>query len=152
MTARPKTTVKHVVARVDEIPDGGRLIVTVSGKSIGVFHVGGRFFALLNRCPHQAAPLCEGDIRRSIDPGPPGILSFASDRYIVICPWHAWEFDLETGQSSFDPFGVRVRRYPVDVEDGGSISYLASRETAADYSIEIFPVAIEDDYIVVSIG
>ena len=32
-----------------------------AGGSIGVFNVGGEFFALLNRCPHQGGPLCLGN-------------------------------------------------------------------------------------------
>ncbi|HEV8638476.1 MAG TPA: Rieske 2Fe-2S domain-containing protein, partial [Chloroflexota bacterium] len=48
---------KHVVAAVDEIPPGGRKIVEVAGRSIGVFNLGGEFFALRNRCPHQGGPL-----------------------------------------------------------------------------------------------
>jgi nitrite reductase/ring-hydroxylating ferredoxin subunit len=31
--------------------------VTIDGKSIGVFNVGGRFFALRNRCPHRGIEL-----------------------------------------------------------------------------------------------
>jgi 3-phenylpropionate/trans-cinnamate dioxygenase ferredoxin subunit len=34
------------------------------------------------------------------------------------CPWHGWEFDIASGRSLFDPDGVRVRNYPVTVEDG----------------------------------
>ena len=48
-------------ATVDEIPPGGRKIVEVAGRTIGVFNVDGEFFALLNRCPHQGGPLCTGN-------------------------------------------------------------------------------------------
>ena len=53
---------KYVVAAVDEIPPGGRKIVDVAGRSIGVFNLGGEYFALRNRCPHQGGPLCEGRV------------------------------------------------------------------------------------------
>ena len=52
---------KWVVATVDEIPPGARKVVDVGGRSIGVFNVGGEFFAVLNRCPHQGGPLCLGN-------------------------------------------------------------------------------------------
>ncbi len=42
-----------MVAAAREIPPGGRKIVQVGGREIGVFNLGGEFFALLNRCPHQ---------------------------------------------------------------------------------------------------
>ena len=52
---------KYVVATVAEIPPGERKIVDVGGRSVGVFNVGGEFFAVLNRCPHQGGPLCQGN-------------------------------------------------------------------------------------------
>ena len=101
---------KWVVATVDEIPPGERKIVDVGGRSIGVFNVGGEFFALLNRCPHQGGPLCTGNThgflrsagRRRVPLQPRG-------RRCVRCPWHGWEYDLRTGQSWFDPGHVLVR-------------------------------------------
>ena len=48
---------KHVVAAVAEIPPGGRKLVTIRGREIGVFNLDGAFYALVNRCPHQAAIL-----------------------------------------------------------------------------------------------
>ena len=50
----------RVVGTIDEIPPGQRKIVDVAGRTIGVFNVGGDYFALLNRCPHQGGPLCSG--------------------------------------------------------------------------------------------
>ena len=44
---------KHVVAKVSDVPQGGRLLLTLQGRSVGIFNVGGRFYALLNRCPHS---------------------------------------------------------------------------------------------------
>ena len=35
---------RHVVATVDEIPAGGRKIVTVNGREIGIFKVGDAFY------------------------------------------------------------------------------------------------------------
>src|SRR5947207_3268589 len=50
----------YVVGTVDEIPVGGRKIVEVAGRSIGIFNVAGEYVALRNRCPHQGGPLCLG--------------------------------------------------------------------------------------------
>ena len=47
------------VAAAAEIPPGAREIVAVDGLQIGVFNLAGDFHAILNRCPHQAGPLCE---------------------------------------------------------------------------------------------
>ena len=53
---------QHVVAKVGEIEPGTSKIVTVNGRDIGIFNVKGEYFALLNICPHEAAPLCRGRI------------------------------------------------------------------------------------------
>lgn len=48
---------RHIVGRVSELPPGTSKIVDAGGRSIGVFNVNGPYYALLNRCLHQAAPL-----------------------------------------------------------------------------------------------
>ena len=40
-----------VVAPVRDFPDGERRIVSVGGRSIGVFRVGESFYGIRNRCP-----------------------------------------------------------------------------------------------------
>jgi len=52
----------HVVARVDEIPPGGRKIIRLEGREVGVFNLYGEFYALQNSCPHHAARVCLGRV------------------------------------------------------------------------------------------
>ena len=51
------------VARVSEIPPGQRkIVVPFRGRAgIGIFNVGGTFYAVRNICPHKNGPLCTGD-------------------------------------------------------------------------------------------
>ena len=107
---------EHVVATLGEIPPGGRKIAEVEGRSIGVFNLNGRFFALLNRCPHQGGPLCLGQQSGLLQARVPGEYRYTRIGEIVRCPWHGWEFDLKTGRSWFDPARTRVRNYRVRVE------------------------------------
>ena len=51
---------RHVVCPAAALPPGERRIVELAGRSIGLFNVGGRLFALHNGCPHRGGPLCEG--------------------------------------------------------------------------------------------
>ena len=44
---------RHVVASVGEVPPGTSKLVTAKGREIGLFNVGGKFYALGNRCPHK---------------------------------------------------------------------------------------------------
>ena len=94
-----KQMARHVVATADEIPPGGRLIVEVAGRSIGVFNIGGEYLAVRNRCPHQGGPLCEGVQLGALHSSSPGEYEYDRPHEIIRCPWHAWEFDLRTGAS-----------------------------------------------------
>jgi 3-phenylpropionate/trans-cinnamate dioxygenase ferredoxin subunit len=137
---------QHVVARVGDIPPGGRLIVEVGGREIGIFNVGGRFFAIRNRCPHQGGPLCKGLVVGGLDANGPGEYTFDPERKLVRCPWHGWEFDIATGQSWVDPLRLRVRSYPVvvlDAEGGGRVQ--------GPYVAETYPVVVDDDRVAVEL-
>jgi 3-phenylpropionate/trans-cinnamate dioxygenase ferredoxin subunit len=112
---------KYVVGTVDEIAPGEKKIVDVGGRSIGIYNVNGEYFALLNRCPHQAGPLCLGKSYGFLKSGAVGEYEYSRPGEIVRCPWHGWEFDVRTGQSWFDPVQVRVRRYEVTVTHGSEI-------------------------------
>jgi 3-phenylpropionate/trans-cinnamate dioxygenase ferredoxin subunit len=104
------------VAQASEIPPGGRRIVEVGGRSIGVFNVNGTFVAVLNVCPHELAPVCLGAVRGTTLPSMPGEYRWGREGEILACPWHGWEFDLLTGRALVDP-RKRLRLYPVTVRD-----------------------------------
>jgi nitrite reductase/ring-hydroxylating ferredoxin subunit len=145
---------KYIVATVEEIPPGGRKIVEVAGRSIGVFHVDGEFFALRNRCPHQGGPLCAGTLGGLISAPSPGEYHYSRAGEILRCPWHGWEFDIRTGQSWFDPTRVRVRRYQVSIEGEPSDTADPAQPTDGDcesYVAETYPVAVERQHVVVDI-
>ena len=71
----------QAVCRVDEIPEGEARMFAVAETMIGVFHVGGRFFALANECPHAGASLAHGFI----------------DGDTVRCRIHHWRFSIRDG-------------------------------------------------------
>lgn len=109
--------IAHPVCRPSELPPGSRKMIEIGGRSIGVFRLAdGRFFALRNRCPHRGAPLCAGRVMGLLTAEKPYQPILQREGEILRCPWHGWEFDLTTGRSVFMPEGVRVKRYPVDVQ------------------------------------
>ena len=145
----------YVVATVDEIPPGERKIVEIAGRPIGVFNVGGEFFALLNRCPHQGGPLCLGRLSGFLRSATPGEYAYSRPGEILRCPWHGWEFDVRTGQSWFDPGQVRVRRYDVVVEPGAALETVEPAMAGLEkgpYVAETFPVSVEQRYVIVTVG
>ncbi len=146
---------KYVVATVDEIPVGQRKIVEVAGRSIGVFNVGGEFFALRNRCPHQGGPLCLGPLGGLVSSSGPGEYTYSRQGEILRCPWHGWEFDIRTGQSWFDPTGMRVRRYAVTVEGdeahGDEALVPSAGLEQGPFVAETYPISVEQRRVVVDI-
>jgi 3-phenylpropionate/trans-cinnamate dioxygenase ferredoxin subunit len=107
---------KHAVAKVNEIPPGGRKIIEINGRSIGVFNVNGTFVAAINVCPHEGGPVCRGRVSGTTLPSQPGEFCWGREGEILACPWHGWEFDLLTGKALADT-RRRLRLYPVTVED-----------------------------------
>jgi 3-phenylpropionate/trans-cinnamate dioxygenase ferredoxin subunit len=156
---------KHVVARADEIPPGQRKIVDVAGRSIGVFNVGGEYFALRNRCPHQGGPLCQGLLWGLWEAPAPGEITYSRKGEILTCGWHGWEFDIRTGQSWCDPQKLRVRAYEVHVEPGATLVAEADEpseprsspeapapgKVKGPYVAETYPVTAEGEYVVVDV-
>ncbi|HLH68542.1 MAG TPA: Rieske (2Fe-2S) protein [Candidatus Dormibacteraeota bacterium] len=145
---------KYVIAAVDEVKPGERLITMVAGRSIGVFNVDGVFYAIRNRCPHQGAELCLGRVVAPPARSPlPGSFEREEGPPFLQCPWHGWEFDLSTGRSWFDPARVRVRAYPVDVRAGLALKAELGSPARREGPVfaETYRVDVESDYIMVTI-
>ncbi len=103
------------VAALDELAPGERLLVSVSGQTIGVFNTGSRIVAVLNICPHAFAPVCLGKLGGTTLPSEPGEFIWGHENQILRCPWHGWEFDLHSGQCLTDR--RRLKRFPVIIRD-----------------------------------
>ncbi|WP_214367554.1 Rieske (2Fe-2S) protein [Pseudonocardia sp. H11422] len=110
-----------VVAEAGEIAPGAGKIVEVDGRSIGVFNIGGEYFAVRNTCPHAGGPLCEGVRSGFVRSEGPGHYDYIRRGEFLRCPWHQWEFDIRTGRSWFDPQKVRVRRYDARLAGGAEL-------------------------------
>jgi nitrite reductase/ring-hydroxylating ferredoxin subunit len=161
---------KHEICPVSEIPPGDREIVEVDGLSIGIFNIDGEYHALHNVCPHQLAPLCEGDVSGLVTAERTDRDSFSweCDGCIIKCPWHNWEFDITTGNSVFNPHKVKTRTYDVavesptqqsdeDTEDGTDDDDCHCDEETAEYGtalrgdeppIDTYDIEVEDEFIV----
>lgn len=133
---------RHVVATVGEIPPGSRKLLTIAGRDIGIFNIGGDYFALLNRCPHQGGALCQGTLVGLVTSTTPGEFTYNRRGEMLKCPWHGWEYDVRTGQSWCDPEDTRAKMYPVSVQPGETL-------VRGPFIAETFAVSVERDYIVV---
>ena len=100
---------------MSDFEDERRKIVSANGRDIVIFRYKDRFYALDNTCLHAGGPVGEGLILGKVE----AILSedkrllgerFSEDEIHIVCPWHGWEYDIETGRCAGDG-RLRLRRY-----------------------------------------
>ncbi len=107
-----------VVGTVADFPEGTHRIVSVEGREVGVFNIGGRLYGLLNRCAHQGGPVCAarrttGTLVADADSG--WQPRWEHEGEIVACPWHGLEYHVPSGRCLAYP-EIVLRRYDVVVE------------------------------------
>lgn len=108
---------RSLVACKADLAPGERRIVQIDGKSIGIFNVDGSYYALHNRCPHMAGPLCQGPVTGTTRQTDKMEFIYEREGEIVRCGWHGWEFDIKTGRCLAVEH-MRARTYVASVENG----------------------------------
>ncbi len=78
------------------------VVRAADGRSFAVFAVDDGYRVTDAVCPHNRGPLEQGWVR---------------DGRIVVCPWHWYRFDLDSGACETNPQLV-LRTYPVIERDG----------------------------------
>ncbi len=91
------------VGPIATIPPGEGRTFEVLGERVAIFRSrSGDLFASQADCPHRGGPLADGLLGGTT----------------LICPLHAWKFDLSTGLAVAGECGIKT--YPVRA-DGGQI-------------------------------
>ena len=88
------------IAPAGELPEGERLFIEVEGRSIVIFNLAGKFYAIGDVCSHDNGPVGDGEI----------------EEHEIICPRHGARFDIRTGKATSLPAVVDIPSYPVRVE------------------------------------
>jgi nitrite reductase/ring-hydroxylating ferredoxin subunit len=117
-----ETVVRYRIGTIEEIPELGVVLSQAGDVQVGVFRVKGKLYAYENRCAHQGGPVCRGDVvGRFEEPLGEGGASLglveSRDRFDIACPWHGWEYDIETGEHIADR-QIKLRSFPVYEEAG----------------------------------
>ncbi len=94
---------EYVVGKVEDIPEDEGLAVRAGRHLVAIYRVKNKVYALHNSCPHKGGAMCYGIV--------------VPDKLMVRCPWHYWNWSLETGELDTDP-RQKIRCYDVKVEDG----------------------------------
>lgn len=98
----------RVVCSTEDVSEGHPEVAEIDGVEVAIFRVDDEYFAIQNTCPHQGGPLGAGKVEDNC----------------VYCPWHGWQFDLESGEHVHGKEAART--YEVHVE--GDDIYVVSPE------------------------
>lgn len=105
MTPLRRSVTIYNLGSVSRLPLGEGRIFQLGSTSVVIFRTrGGEVFATQSSCPHRGGPLADGLIGEGK----------------VICPLHAYKFDLTTGQ----PIGnmcEALKTYPVSLSETDDI-------------------------------
>ena len=92
------------LGHVDQIPFGEGRIFKIGEKEVAIFHSrNGAVYATQPRCPHKDGPLVDGLMGGST----------------LVCPLHAWKFDLASGEALFGNCGLKT--YQVRLTQTGEV-------------------------------
>lgn len=86
------------VADASELGPGERIVVEVRGVEIAVLNVAGELHAVGNYCPHMGGPCGQGRVGPLFDREADEEMTRRKTDGVIACPWHGWEFDIETGR------------------------------------------------------
>jgi 3-phenylpropionate/trans-cinnamate dioxygenase ferredoxin component len=86
---------------VSDLAPGQCTEANVGGTPVAIYNVDGTFYATSNTCLHRGGPLGQGML----------------DGAAVMCPWHAWSWDVTTGDNVANA-ELKIPTYEVKVEDG----------------------------------
>jgi 3-phenylpropionate/trans-cinnamate dioxygenase ferredoxin component len=82
-----------------QLPPGERLFAEVGGRSIVIFNIAGKLFAIGDVCSHDNGPVGDGDI----------------DGDEIICPRHGARFDFSSGKATSLPAIIDIPAYPLRI-------------------------------------
>ena len=91
------------IGEMSSFPTGEVREVVVGGEPYAICNVEGILHAVHGICPHSGGPLGHGALHGNM----------------LVCPWHAWEFDCLTGQHDYNP-AVTVQTIAV-IADGNTV-------------------------------
>ena len=97
----------RICAEADLPPEGEVGEVEAAGRMLCVARLGGAVCVVDGPCPHEGGPLGQGVLEDGR----------------VVCPWHAFAYDLQTGVAEHDA-SFRVQVFEAEVRDGSVFAKL----------------------------
>jgi nitrite reductase (NADH) small subunit len=117
-TERAATETEYFVALLEDLPLHRIHRVQIGGRDVGIIRTADGVHAIGNRCPHQGAPMCLGHVTGTMVSSEADEYVYGHDGLVVQCPWHAYEFHIDTGRSVGGVVRGRVPVFTATVRDG----------------------------------
>jgi len=117
-SADTSAAAEHFVALLADLPLHRIHRVQVDGRDVGIIRTADGVHAIGNRCPHQGAPMCLGRVTGTMVASAADEYVYDRDGLVVQCPWHAYEFHIDTGRSVGGVVRGRVPVFTATVRDG----------------------------------
>jgi nitrite reductase/ring-hydroxylating ferredoxin subunit len=99
----PMTEQWTEVAKAEDVPEQGTLLVQLAGEPVCLYNIDGRIYATHDTCTHGHASLADG---------------FILEGSMIECPLHQGTFDVKTGRALGVPCTEDIRSYVVKIENG----------------------------------
>jgi 3-phenylpropionate/trans-cinnamate dioxygenase ferredoxin subunit len=101
---------------VDDLPEAEPTPRRVGNRELVLVRWRGTVYALRNLCPHMSKSFELGDVLpRAI--GSVGGPAFSAGEPVMTCPWHQYEYALDSGRCLTD-LRLRIAAYPTRIENG----------------------------------
>jgi len=84
-----------------DLQEGSMKLVDAEGTPVLLVMVSGQIFAIDNRCPHMGCGFSGGSL----------------EGQVIVCPCHAWRFDLLTGEYEVDK-EIALVKYELKIRAG----------------------------------
>jgi len=128
----------HMLARVEDLPEGTHKAVHADGREIGIFNVPSSHYAVPNNCPRQYGPLCQravsGTVEANAEAGWKAV--WLRKGKIVARHGHTAQFEIMTGRCLAEvPAPSKVTNKITRISFIVSPSLGACRALGADWAI-----------------
>lgn len=108
--------VKYYFGTLGELREGQFVIRDFGNHSVGATLLKGKPLLILNYCPHAGAPICQGKIGPKLIYSAQAGPQLDTEKPIIRCPWHGWEFNLEDGRTSNFSSRLRLNKIQYELE------------------------------------
>lgn len=137
MQNAPSPRPEHLIGDLDDFPQRKVVPAFVEGRRIGVLRRDDIIYAFADRCPHHGAPMCFAQVAGTMLPSDPNVFRFDLDGLVIKCPWHAYEFDVRSGEAMGGIIRTRLVTFETTVRDGKVYVRLQRREAKATRPDEV---------------